>query len=161
MLFRSALESSGAVESFEHESVIQYIVHTFLNGGRTIEALIIDGIACQDSLKEIKKSHYEIDTEEVVDEETGEVKTIETKEKVYDYDFKFDKRKLVKHLSAINQQFMENYFSVQYGVSLNDCEEILSKLKKLNNAKLYNKIEKTLINLRQDSEILSCLQNNK
>ena len=149
-----ALEKAGAVENPDTGNVIQYIVSKFLNQGRTIEALILDGIACQDSMKEIKKSHYE--TDEEIDEETGEI--TEVKEKVYTYDYEFDPRRLVKHLNTINQDFMKNYFSIEYCVSLAECDEILKKLKSLNNSKLYNYIKKTLINIRQDTDIMECLQ---
>lgn len=154
----SALEKVGAYESPDHSNVIQYLVCRFLNEGRTIEALILDGIANHDAFKETKTSHYEIDKEEVVDENTGEIKIVETKEKVYDYSSTFDPRKLVKHLNTINQDFMQNYFSVEYGVTLEECNEILNKLKGLNNTKLYNYIKKTLINCRQSSEIMGCFQ---
>ena len=149
-----ALEKAGAVQEAEQGSVIQYIVTKFLTQGRSIEALILDGIACQDSFKETKTSHYEVDEE--IDEETGEI--TEVKEKVYDYSSTFDPRKLVKHLNTINQDFMKNYFSIEYDVSLAECDEILKKLKGLNNTKLYNYIKKTLINIRQDSDILLALQ---
>ena len=154
----SALEEAGAVEEIDHTNVVQYIVQKFLHSGRTIEALILDGIANHDAFKENKTSHIETDVEEVVDENTGEVKEVETKEKVYDYSYTFDPRRLVKHLNTINQQFMEEYFSEEYGVSLEECMNILDKLHKLNNTKLYNYIKKTLINIKQDSDILSCLQ---
>ena len=53
---------------------------------------------------------------------------------------------------------MKQYFSVEYEISLADCDAILEKLHKLNNTKLYNLIKKTLINVRQDSDIMSCFQ---
>lgn len=154
----SALERAGAIYSPEHSNVVQYIVSKFLNQGRSIEALILDGIANQDSFKETTTSHYEIDRKEVIDEDTGEIKVVETKEKVYDYSSTFDPRKLVKHLNTINQDFMKNYFSIEYGVTLDQCTTILNKLKNLNNTKLYNYIKKTLENVRQDKDIISCLQ---
>ncbi len=154
----SALEKAGAYESPNNSNVVQYIVCKFLQEGRSIEALILDGIANHDAFKETKTSHYEIDKEEVVDENTGEIKIVETKEKVYDYSSTFDPRRLVKHLNEINQDFMQNYFSVEYGVTLDECEQILNKLKGLNNTKLYNYIKKTLINCRESSDIMSCFQ---
>ena len=53
---------------------------------------------------------------------------------------------------------MKNYFSIEYGVTLDECTTILNKLKNLNNTKLYNYIKKTLENVRQDKDIMSCLQ---
>ena len=53
---------------------------------------------------------------------------------------------------------MKNYFSEEYQISMADCDSILQKLKKMNNTKLYNYIEKTLINVKQDPDILSCFQ---
>lgn len=153
-----ALEKAGAIENPDHSNLVQYVVCKFLNQGRSIEALILDGIANHDSFKETKTSHYEIDKEEVIDENTGEIKVVETKEKVYDYSSTFDPRRLVKHLNTINQDFMQNYFALEYGVTLDECNIILNKLKNLNNAKLYNYIKKTLENVRQDKDIISCLQ---
>ena len=150
----SALEKAGAIENPNHNSFVQYAVCKFLDQGRSIEALILDGIANHDSFKENKTSEYVYDTE--IDEKTGE--EVEVKEKVYHYDYVFDPRKLVKHLNNINQDFMQNYFSNEYGVTLEECDKILNKLKTLNNTKLYNYIKKTLENVRQDSDILSCLQ---
>ncbi len=149
-----ALEAAGATETIDHSNIVQYVVTKFLNSGRTIEALILDGIANHDSFKETKTSHYVYDTE--IDEKTGE--EVEVKEKVYDYNSTFDPRKLVKHLNTINQDFMKNYFSIEYGVSLDECENILHKLQSLNNAKLYNYIKKTLINCKQDKDILACFE---
>ena len=154
----SALEDAGCYETIDHTNVIQYIVQKFLKQGRSIEALILDGIANHDSFKEEKTSHIETDVEEVVDEKTGQVKEVETKEKIYDYSYSFDPRRLVKHLNTINQKFMTDYFSEEYQVSMDECMNILNKLRKLNNAKLYNYIKKTLINMKEDSDILSCLQ---
>ena len=154
----SALEEAGAVETIDHTNVIQYIVQKFLTQGRSIEALILDGIANHDAFKENKTSHIETDVEEIVDDLTGEVRQVQTQEKVYDCSYSFDARRLVKHLNTINKDFMKDYFSIEYGVSLADCDSILDKLHKLNNAKLYNYIKKTLINVRQDSDIMSCFQ---
>ena len=150
----SALEKAGAYETPDHSNLVQYIVCKFLDEGRNIEALILDGIANHDAFKQTKTSHYVYDTE--INEKTGE--EVEVKEKVYDYSSTFDPRKLVKHLNTINQDFMQNYFSIEYGVTLDKCEEILNKLKTLNNTKLYNYIKKTLENVRQDSDIIGCLQ---
>ena len=154
----SALEEAGCYETIDHSNIVQYIVQKFINQGRSIEALILDGIANHDSFKETKTSHIEKDVEEVIDDETGEVSEVETEEKVYDYSYSFDKRRLVKHLNAINEDFMKNYFSEEYQVSMADCDLILQKLKKMNNTKLYNYIEKTLINVKQDPDIVSCFQ---
>ena len=154
----SALEAAGAYETIEHSSITQFLVTKFLSQGRTIEALILDGIANHDAFRETKTSHIETDIEEEVDENTGEVKKIETKEKVYDFSYSFDQRRLAKHLNSINEKFMKDYFSVQYSVPLSECENILTKLKGLNNAKLYAYIKKTLINARQDKDIVECFQ---
>lgn len=149
------LEQAGAVEA-PVSGNIQNIVSIFLHEGRSIEALILDGIACHDAFKETKTSSYHTEIE--VDEETGE--EVEVKEKVYSYHHAFDARKLVKHLNSINQQFMTTYFSPEYGVPEEVCDEILLKLKKLSNTKLYKYIDKTLINLREDKDLMSCLVRN-
>lgn len=153
-----ALSDAGAYTEPEHNLLISSIVHKFLEQDRLIEALIVDGIANYDSFKETKTSHTQINVEEVIDEDTGlpkvdeegNVVTVETKEKVYDYSSVFDKRKLVKHLNNINQNFMRTYFVDEYEISVDLADEIYKKLKSMNNTKLYNYIEKTLVNLRTE-----------
>lgn len=162
-----ALYESGAYEQpLVNNMWIVSLVNKFIDKGRLVEALVIDGIVNHDAFKQTKSSHIEIEREEVIDEVTGEQKLdengnpmfVETQEKVYDYSSSFDKRRLVKHLNSINQQFMQTYFIKEYGITETTSESILNKLSTLNNAKLYNIIEKTLINLRQDPDVTSILQ---
>ena len=162
-----ALYQSGAYEQpLMGNMLIVTLVKKFIEKGRLIEALVIDGIANHDSFKETKTSHIEVDREPVIDEQTGEQKVDEdgnlvyeeTEEKVYEYSSTFDKRRLVKHLNSINQEFMQTYFVKEYGVEKEICDSMLAKLATLNNVKLYNIIEKTLINLRQDPDLADMIQ---
>lgn len=161
------LEQCGAVEQSKHHDGVKELVSNFVKRGRLIEALIVDGIAYQDSFKETEKSHYETTVEEVLDESTGEVQideetgqplTIEIKEKVTDYDSVFDERRLVRHLNCVDDDFMERYFNQRYEIPEEVSKEILEKLKKLNNARLYNYIRKTIINLQKSPELLNYLR---
>ena len=146
-----SLEQLGAYSNDNHSvtSGVQFLITKFLHQGRTIEALIIDGIANQDSYKETKTSEKVID----VDEETGE----EVEEKIEHYHYSLNERKLVKHLNQIDQKFMTQYFNHEYGIDDQEGSNILEKLKSLNNVKLYNYIRKTLVNLKQEPNIVELL----
>lgn len=144
-----ALDYAGAVENISITNGAFELIHRFLNDGRMLEAVILDGIVNHDSFKEDKSYHYEYDT----DEETGE----EIKEKVCDYSTEFDPRKLVKHLNSINQDFMQNYFCNEYDITDIEGNAILEKLNKTSNSKLYKYIQKTLIQIRETPELLNYL----
>lgn len=146
----SALEKAGAYEDgFRGNSIIKDLVIQYLNSGRTIEALILDGISYQDSFKEEKEEHEKV-VQDIEENDDGEEVVVEKNEKYYVYKSLFDKRRLVKHLNTIDQQFMNIYFTKVYNISEQKGFEILSKLKKLTNATLYKYVEKTLIILRKD-----------
>ena len=140
------LNNDGLHENSDDNSLIEYLVQKYIKQDRLIEALIIDGIAYQDSFKETKKTYYTTH----IDERGKEVK-----DKKYDYKSDFDARKLVKHLSTINQKFMQDYFVVEYNVPIEVGNKIYEKLKSTSNTKLYKYIEKTLENLKADPDLLS------
>ena len=165
----AALEAYGFYTEDPEIDSIPNIVHLFLDKGRDIEALIIDGIAYGDSQREIKEkktvmvsSYYDNDEEEdSLDDEDSldaldEKTYVEEEKEVNTYSYQLDTRKLVKHLNEINQSYME-FFATKYDVSEERIEEIYNKLKKLNNSKLYRYIKKTLVNLKSDPKVLSMI----
>ena len=132
------LTNESLHDTNEDNYYIEYLVQKYIKQNRLIEALIVDGIACQDSFKETTKVYYTSHIDE---------RGIEVKDKRYDCQSSFDIRKLVKHLSTINQEFMQDYFVIEYDIPLEVGNKIYDKLKTLNNAKLRNLIKKTLGNL--------------
>lgn len=121
------------------------LVESFLNKDKTIEALIIDGIAYQDSFKDKKVVAYTQD-------EDG------TRHRGYtSTQSSFDMRRLVKHLTTLDDEFMQGYFCDKYNWPKNKGEELLEKMHKTSNVKLYKYIEKTLEEIKQNPELLECL----
>ena len=196
----SALEQAGAYEEgYSGNSLPKDLVVKFLEQGRLVEALIIDGIAYHDAFKETKNVEVQ-QIEEDLDEDdleeyyvsientwciygqntgikntgdntpevkkgvwwigkvnTGieyhEIKPEVEEQKIYSYEHSFDKRKLVKHLTTINQEFMNSYFIKAYDLTPEEGNEILERLHKLNNISLYKYIDKTLINLKNENVV--------
>lgn len=146
----SAVEFSGCYvdDPVKYERGVYTLVSEFLHKDEGIEALIIDGIANHDTYKVSKVTNYITE----IDDETGD----EVQSKYVQTTSTFDSRKLVKHLTHINQDFMRQ-FCVNYSISMAKGEDIYIKLKKLSNPKLYKYIEKTLIEVRQTPQLLECL----
>lgn len=146
----SALEFSGCYidAPSESERGIYTLITELLHRDEGIEALIIDGIANYETYK----THKDTYTVKEIDAESGN----EVETKYVHTSTSFDSRKLVKHLTHINQEFMRQ-FCVNYSISLATGEDIYTKLKALSNPKLYKYIEKTLIEVRQTPQLLECL----
>lgn len=141
----SAAAFSGCYEDAPNIEGVSALVSALLQRGDYIEALIIDGIAYHDAFK-VKKDKQTIS----VPTEDGEVivDTITTKTQI------FDARKLVKHLTHINPQFMSRFCS-RYSIEVERGNQIYTRLTDMSNPKLYKCIEKTLIEIRQNPNLLS------
>lgn len=146
----SAVEFAGCYVDAPSEAMggIHTLISELLHRDEGIEALIIDGIAHYETYKTRKVTY----TVKDVDEESGE----EVENKYVETSSSFDSRKLVKHLTHINQDFMRQ-FCANYSISIDKGEDIYEKLKKMSNPKLYKCIEKTLIEVRQTPQLLDCL----
>ena len=140
----SATALSGCYEEAPSVDNVSYLISALLGRGNDIEALIIDGIAHHDAFKIHKEQ-----IEHTIPTEFGDVvtKTEVKKSQV------FDARKLVKHLSHINPQFMK-YFCDRYAVEVARGDEIYSKLQSLSNPKLYKYIQKTLLQIKENPKLL-------
>jgi len=125
------------------------LVQMFLEKGETLEALIVDSIAYQDTFKKEKTVNLKKD----FDKETGE----EVKLKEVSISNRFDSRKLIKHLNSIGEDFIYS-FCENYQVTDITGDKILNKLKSLTNVKLYKMIEKTLEEIRQTPSLLDCIR---
>lgn len=141
------LDYAGCIEEAPTMGGVSDIIKSLLVKGEGIEALIVDGIINYDPFKRTKEEV----TIPVVDEEG------EASEYTYDeVNSQFDKRKLVKHLNAINQEYIIN-FCKSYDKCSEDAINIFNTLKSLPNSKLYKKIEKTLIEIKSNKKYMTCL----
>lgn len=106
------------------------IVQFYLNKGKIIDALIIDGLA-----------HYDTYTPSMTSGNTQA---------------KFSKRFLVKHLSGLDSEYLD-YFKTTYHVDAVQLQEVVKELGTSSNSKLYNYIKKTISNMRTNKEVLNIL----
>ncbi len=134
----SPLEKSGAQE----------LVEIFLKNQKPIEALIIDGVAYQDSF------NYELN--KVYNEDIDSQGNLVNKRYFYNKE-DFNLRKLVKHLSSIDSKFIKDYFCKTYLLSNEEGEAILSKVASMNNPKWYKYIKKTVVEIKGNKKLLGCL----
>ena len=134
------------VEEDRKEGIIECLINNYLKRNADIEALIIDAISYQDTFKEAKKTK----TASITNDE-GELEKVEIN---YSQE-ELNERKLVKHLTQIDEEFMTNYFCPTYGVSYEKAQDILNKLKATSNTKLYRSIKYVLTSLKTNPLILS------
>lgn len=145
----SILDREGLSTQTKTYDGVAEVIKCFLNDNKCIEALIVDGIANQDSWKQEKEKV--VSKEVDVDEDGNE---IEVENKYYQYKNLFDARKLVKHLVNIDESFIE-HFTIEYGMG--NPTEMIATLKSLSNGKLYKYIDKTLIMLRENPKYVQYL----
>ena len=124
------------------------LVEIFLGNNKLLEALIVDGVAYQDSFKTTKVSIKQ----EGINSQGQTVMKRYSKETDM-----FDMRKLVKHLSTIDTNFIRDYFCSTYFISPEKGEEILSRVSEMSNPKWYKCIQKTFLEIKGDKKLLSCL----
>ena len=138
----------GCYEDAPSIDGVQYLVSALLGRGNDIEALIVDCIAYMDTFK-MKKEVIE----KTIPTEFGDVNVGQD---VHKYQV-FDARKLVKQLNHISPQFMRN-FCERYSVEVERGDQIYSSLQALSNPKLYRRIQKTLIQIRDNPKLLGYLR---
>lgn len=125
------------------------LVQMLLDRGETLEALIVDSIAYQDTFKKQKTT---IINKEINNETGEEIKIKDVA--VYNM---FDPRKLVKHLNTIGEEFIY-LFCQNYQITNTIGNTLLANLKSLSNVKLYKIIEKTLSEIKQTPEMVECIR---
>ena len=140
-----ALESCGCFSEPEIRDGTRDIVDLYLKRNDYIEALVIDGIVHNDVFKVEKNIKDNIYYDEDGNEQKNEV-TINHSI--------FDKRKLAKHLRELTDNDL-TVFCERYDII--DKEPLMSKFKKLTGTKINQYIDKTLIEIKQNKEMLSCL----
>jgi len=139
----SILDRKGLSSDPKEYNGIKSLINLFLSENKLVEAVILDMIAYGDSVKEDKNKIVLPNT--ITEDE-------EDNEEVYRYTYGFNERKVVKQLNQINDNYFTEYFNKEYKVK--DYKPILEKLKKLSNGKLHTEIQKTLISIKQNPDLL-------
>lgn len=137
-------------QNIKSQETAYSLVQTLLKRGENLEALIIESIAYHDPFKEKKTVKIASD----IDEKTGE----EFEYKYNSISPQFDSRHLIKHLSSLGEDFIYN-FCESYDINTDVGDQLLAKLKKLSNVKLYKAVQKILTEIRQSPDLLKCLLN--
>ena len=141
-----ATQWTGCITEDNHVFDTSYyaLINAFYSKNELLEGLVIDGIVNGDSFKqEIKTEVAQIwdeDEQKYMDEEI---------EKSYDV---FDARKLVKHLSHLDQDYIYNFCHI-YDLPISAGDLIYNKLKKTTNIKLYKLIEKVQLEVQSDDSL--------
>lgn len=162
-----ALDMAGATCDDNMVNGVSDLISLYIKQNKYVEALILDAVVNQDVYKDekIKKvDEKEValtdeDGNELVDEETGEIQTEVVRDVYYTYNSQFDPRKLVKHLSTINQEFLTGYFGKTYDLTDIQISEAYTKLQKCKNknSNFYNYIKKTFTEIKNSPRLLSYL----
>jgi hypothetical protein len=139
-------ESCGLIDTSNEVNdsieVCRSVVDYYLDKGMILEALIVDGICFQDTLKKIY-------VPQTVIKEGQEIEVTKSKEE-------FNARKLVKHLNHLDDEFTK-YFLSHYKLEKNILLNFTQKIAKMRNEKLYNSIENTLNDIKYNEEVHSIL----
>lgn len=124
------------------------LINLFLAHHNPVGAIILDGIAYQDSFKDNKISHY-------VDEKDSQGRDI--KKKYSTMTSNFDMRKLVRHLKTIDEKFIYDYFCKKYDLKDVPKESLVTLFSNMNYNKIHRSIEKTFREIRENKNLLSYL----
>lgn len=143
-----ALDYMGCIKEPIEPDGTKDLIRYFLSKNKRIEALVLDGIINGDSFKDKKVITYK---------ETQDSQGRDINKKFINHDGVFDKRKLVKHLTSINQDYMQKIFCPCYSLPFEEGLELFDKLKQISNGRLYKYIEKTLIEIKSNKRLLSYL----
>lgn len=150
----SMVDDNGhQIDSLGHTAPLEVdgaheLVNIFLRENKPLEALVIDGVAYQDSFKTTTQTNYR-------EEPDSQGKM--TNKRYSSTSESFDMRKLVKHLSKIDSEFIKDYFCSTYRLSEQQGEQILNTVSNMNNPKWYKCIAKTIMEIKDNKALLSCL----
>ena len=128
-------ESTTDVEA-QTDIAVESIVQDYINKDKIVEAIIIDTIAFQDTIKRTSE------TEKITDEETGETKRETT------HYIEFWPYKAVQYLSKLPESY-EDYFKNKYQVREIVFDKAIEAVRAANNQKLYKYVNRTLGDLRK------------
>lgn len=127
----------------DETSDIKDLVKSFLAKHQLLEALIIDGVAYQNTFKENRVAlNLEDDPEDGI--QHAKFKT----------SYEFSERLLVNHLKTIDSDFIENYFKPNYEAEDLSGEELLEEVQTASNAQLKRFIHNTFKNMQKRRDLL-------
>lgn len=150
----SMVDDNGhQIDSIGHTAPLEVdgaheLINILLKRNKPLEALIVDGVAYQDSFKTTREAIHK--------EGVNSQGQVVMKRYMASHEH-FDPRKLVKHLSTIDEKFIRDYFCQKYLMPQEKGSELLSEVNTIPNTKWYRLIKKTIVELREDKTLLSCL----
>lgn len=127
------LEAEGAYDDHSSDDVI-YLVQSYIDRNKIIEAILIDNIAFNDVQKHFKKTIKSMSA-------SGEtIRYVEHSSEFWPY-------RLIQIVSKLPDTY-KTYFLERYNISEDKLSAILKIIDKANNQKLYRYLDKTLTELR-------------
>ena len=127
------LEAEGECDDHSADDII-YLVQSYIDRNKIIEAILIDNIAFNDVERHFKK------TIKTVNASGEEVKYVEHSSEFWPY-------RLIQIVSKLPDSY-KSYFMGKYNISEEKLSAILEVIDKANNQKLYRYLDKTLAELR-------------
>lgn len=127
------LEAEGQADDYSADDAI-YLVQSYINRNKIIEAILIDNIAFNDVQKHFKK------TIKTMDAEGNPVRYVEHSSEFWPY-------RLIQIVSKLPDNY-KSYFMERYSISEEKLSAILDIIDRANNQKLYRYLDKTLAELR-------------
>jgi hypothetical protein len=127
------LEAEGTFDDHSGDEVV-YLVQSYIDRNKIIEAILIDNICFNDVEKHFKK------TIKTVNAAGEEVKYVEHSSEFWPY-------RLIQIVSKLPASY-KSYFMERYSISEEKLNAILEIIDKANNQKLYRYLDKTLAELR-------------
>lgn len=127
------LEAEGELDDHSADDIV-YLVQSYINRNKIIEAILIDNIANNDVQKHFKK------TVKAVNAEGEAVKYVEHSSEFWPY-------RLIQIVSKLPASY-KSYFMTKYSISEDKLSAILDVIDRANNQKLYRYLDKTLAELR-------------
>lgn len=127
---------------FSSNSDLDYVIEEYLKED-LLNAIILDNICYQDSTKEV------VDYKDVLNDE-DEIESVKYSREM------FDKRKVIKNISNMNNNYML-YFADKYMVDVNELYNINDKLSNSRKNFLSKKIDSLLSSLRTNETFIESL----
>lgn len=137
-------DPNSNVEDYWKEDLCKTLVQDYIDKGKVLQAVIIDGISYQDTFTNYKKSYTK-----GIDLMGNEIKVKITQEE-------FSPTKLVKHLNSLDDTFIK-YFIETYDISKDTLKQCVNEIVGSRNSKLHTSINSTLEELRNNKELRECL----
>ena len=127
------LEAEEYVDDHSADDVV-FIVQSYINRNKIIEAILIDNIAFNDVQRHFKK------TIKTKNEAGEDIKYVEHSSEFWPY-------RLIQIVSKLPATY-KNYFMSRYNITEEKLTAILDVIDRANNQKLYRYLDKTLAELR-------------